>query len=304
VEQSNLLYRTSCPVCDHDRFTKELTCIDYTVSREEFQIVKCEACGFKFTNPIPAPERLGDYYKSENYISHSDTRKGLISRLYHAVRSLTLRQKVALVARYTRKGSLLDYGCGTGMFLRQASGQGWTVVGLEPDDGARKTAAASGVTVYAELGEISAAYADGSFSAITLWHVLEHVVELKGTLATLRSKLADDGIMIVAVPNPDSFDARHYGAHWAAYDVPRHLYHFSPAVLSALMSQAGLELVSRHPMKFDSFYVSLLSEKYRHGRTRYLPAFMTGLRSNWLAKRSGNYSSLIYVLRKSSAARS
>jgi len=285
-----------CPVCKSTSFSPFLTCEDYTVSHEKFSIVTCDGCGFKFTNPIPDVDKLGKYYKSEEYISHSDTRKGLIAQLYHWVRSYTLSTKLRLVSRYVPRGTLLDFGCGTGMFLRKCHTSNWKTVGVEPDDAAVQIAARSGAEIHSSLSSISG---DTHFNAITLWHVLEHVPQLGGTLAWFHEHLQQDGVLIIAVPNHKSFDSLHYGPFWAAYDVPRHLYHFDPSSLSELAKKAGFKLVDQLPMKFDSFYVSLLSEKYQAGRTRYLHAFITGLRSNFKARRSGNYSSLIYIFRKS-----
>lgn len=265
------------------------------MSGEKFDIVSCPGCGLMFTNPIPVPAALGEYYKSESYISHSDTRKGIISQAYHLVRLISLRQKQKLVERYVSRGTVLDYGCGTGSFLKHLAANGWRTVGIEPDTGAR---ALAGNDVFADLIEYKKRHQAGHFDLITLWHVLEHVFDLSKLLLELRDLLAPDGALIVAVPNLTSFDASHYGEHWAAYDVPRHLYHFSPECLTALLVRHGFSLAATHPMKFDSYYVSLLSEKYRHNRTRFLPAIFTGIRSNASARKPTDYSSVIYVFRK------
>jgi 2-polyprenyl-3-methyl-5-hydroxy-6-metoxy-1,4-benzoquinol methylase len=287
---------TNCPVCQSLSFSPFITCEDYTVSHEKFSIVSCDGCGFKVTDPRPNTEKLGQYYQSEDYISHSDTKKGLVARLYHQVRNHTLTTKLRLVSGFVPRGTILDFGCGTGMFLRKCQASQWNTTGVEPDQGAAQIASRSGVRIHNSLSSIPTGQ---NFDVITLWHVLEHVPELNETLEWFHQRLNPAGVLIIAVPNYRSLDATHYGAFWAAYDVPRHLYHFDPSSMQKLANKAGFKLVEKRPMKFDSFYVSMLSEKYKTGRVRYLPAFISGLRSNFAAARSGNYSSLIYIFRKS-----
>jgi trans-aconitate methyltransferase len=289
---------TNCPICKKGEFTDYLRCKDYTVSNETFSIVECKSCGFKFTNPIPEIKNLGNYYKSEDYISHSNTKKGLISRLYHAVRSYTLKKKVQLVSAHVSRGTLLDYGCGTGMFLKACKEAGWKTLGMEPDSGARLLASEMELNVFPDKTELNKSLQNGDLNAITLWHVLEHVTDLEETLTFFWEKLNAQGILIIAVPNHKSSDAKHYKKHWAAYDVPRHLYHFELATMERLLSNFGFKLVETKPMKFDSFYVSMLSEKYRTGSIKYLSAFMQGFKSNLVAKSTSDYSSTIYVFKK------
>lgn len=289
---------TNCPICKKGEFTEYLKCKDYTVSNETFSIVECKSCGFKFTNPIPEINNLGDYYKSEDYISHSNTKKGLISRLYHTVRSYTLKKKEELVSAHVSRGTILDYGCGTGMFLNTCKEAGWKTLGMEPDSGARLLASEIGVNVLPDKKELSKNLQNGELNAITLWHVLEHVTDLDETLKFFWEKLNTQGVLIIAVPNHKSNDAKHYKEHWAAYDVPRHLYHFELATIERLLSNFGFKLQETKPMKFDSFYVSMLSEKYKTGSIKYLSAFIQGFVSNLIAKSPSDYSSVIYVFKK------
>lgn len=201
-----------------------------------------------------------------------------------------------MVASYCNRNKLLDIGCGTGAFLNHTKSKGLDVLGVEPDDGARAFAIEKyGLSVYDEsmLNNLEPA----SFGAITLWHVLEHVPNLEERLAQLKRLLHPNGRIFVAVPNPNSFDAKHYRAHWAAYDVPRHLWHFTPQSMRKLLEKNNLLLHDVLPMKLDAFYISLLSEKYKHGRTRYLFAFWNGLKSNLKAGKQG-WSSQIYVIGK------
>jgi 2-polyprenyl-3-methyl-5-hydroxy-6-metoxy-1,4-benzoquinol methylase len=291
-----MLNITNCPVCNNPGQAHFLTCEDYTVSHERFNIVSCTDCGFKFTNPIPDPNDLGSYYKSEDYISHSETRKDLVSRAYHLVRNYTLSKKLKLISKYASKGIILDYGAGTGRFLAHCKTAGWTVNGIEPDEGARKIARGEGIVLWPDLNS-SPKETSIKYDVITLWHVLEHVADLNPTLTFLKGKLKAGGTLFIAVPNHLSDDAQYYGEHWAAYDVPRHLYHFDPDSIKRLLASHQLSLIETLPMKFDSYYVSLLSEKYKTGKTRYAPAVRRGWISNLKAAATGNYSSLIYIFR-------
>lgn len=289
-----------CPVCGHQIFKKYLLCKDYTVSQESFQIVTCQNCNFRFTNPRPAPEAIGQYYQSEAYISHSNTRKGLVNQLYHVVRKRALKGKLKLINRLGEKGAgqsekkLLDYGCGTGYFLKTAQEDGWKVDGLEPDPGARAQARD---LVKQDIQEdiFSPYFEDKRYSVISLWHVLEHVHLLNETIQKLKNRLEEGGKLLIAVPNHLSWEAGVYQEYWAGYDVPRHLYHFSPDTMQRLLEKNGLGIQEKIPMVFDAFYVSLLSGKYKSGRMNFPMAFSRGLWSNLKARRDKNYSSLIYV---------
>jgi SAM-dependent methyltransferase len=289
---------TACPACGHTEFAHFLDCKDYTVSQDTFTIVSCKACNFKFTNPVPDPDRIGEYYKAESYISHSDTRKGLIARLYHAVRSFTLKSKLQILENNVSRGTLLDFGCGTGMFLRTCKSGGWSVFGVEPDAGAAELARSGIERIYSDLEALLQEQPNIKFDAITLWHVLEHVPELNRLIGRLKDILNSDGVLVIAVPNYTSRDAAHYGRFWAAYDVPRHLYHFSPESIKSIFSRLGFNLRQMLPMKFDSFYVSMLSEKYKAGRINYPSAFWQGLTSNMKSEGASEYSSVIYLFKK------
>lgn len=293
-----MLHLKNCPICNSEKQEPFLTVKDYTVSQERFNIINCLNCSFKFTNPRPDNERLSDYYKSEDYISHTNTSKGIISKLYHVVRNYTLKKKLELVSAYVSRGTILDYGCGTGMFLKTCSDAGWEAFGMEPDSGARKIASEMKLSTYEDKKTLTLSLDNKQLDAITLWHVLEHVTDLEETLNFFKAKLKPNGVLIIAVPNHTSYDAKHYGEFWAAYDVPRHLYHFEINTVSKLLSQYGFKLSDTKPMKFDSFYVSMLSEKYKTGSIKYLSAFINGLKSNLKANQAKDYSSVIYVFKK------
>jgi len=254
-------------------------------------------CGLRFTNPRPLSGDLGHYYKSPDYISHSNSRKGFFNGIYHEVRKYTIIRKYRMISRFSGGNSILDIGCATGEFLSYMHSRNWVTLGIEPDQQARDQAREMhGLNVQEEsyLDQIP----NNSLDVITLWHVLEHVSDLPGRMATLERILKPGGILVVAVPNPDCYDAVLYGEFWAGYDVPRHLYHFSRQSMEKLLIRNKLKLKHIQPMKFDSYYVSMLSEKYKHGKIRWLQGFWNGYCSNWKARSSGNYSSLIYISTK------
>ncbi|MES2512649.1 MAG: class I SAM-dependent methyltransferase [Bacteroidota bacterium] len=292
-----MLTINKCVVCGSNHFEPFLVCKDYTVSQESFNIVSCSSCGFKFTNPRPENSVLGDYYKAESYVSHTNSKKGIVNKLYHIVRNYTLKRKMNLVSSYVSRGTILDYGCGTGMFLAACKSGGWETFGMEPDDSARQIASQQNLNLFADKNTINAHVAEKQFDAITLWHVLEHVTDMDETLAFFKQKLKPNGVLIIAVPNHVSYDANVYREHWAAYDVPRHLYHFERKSIKTLLENAGFELRESKPMKFDSFYVSMLSEKYKTGSVNLASAFLTGLKSNLKSKNSDGYSSTTYVFK-------
>lgn len=285
----------NCPICDSNNFKPIISCKDFTVSLNTFNIVECKNCSFLFTNPRPSNNDLPSFYKSINYISHSDTKKGIISQIYHLVRKYTLNQKLKLLNSHVDFGNLLDYGCGTGMFLKQAVAKGWSSLGIEPDKGAREMANSDKHLAYSNKEELNTANPLITFNAISLWHVLEHITDLHESLNFFKQKLNKNGILIIAVPNFKSYDSKYYKEFWAAYDLPRHLYHFESKTICQLMYKHGFKLKQTYPMKFDSFYVSMLSEKYSFGRINYLKSFLLGLRSNLKAKNPAEYSSVIYI---------
>ena len=297
---SNQIHYTLCPVCGSAGISEVFKVKDNTVSQEYFEIYHCRNCQVRFTQNPPSEASIGAYYKSEDYISHTDSSKGLINRIYRFVRNFSLKQKKKLVEKETglKNGYLLDVGSGTGHFASTMQKAAWQVTGLEPDEEARAVAFKEhsiALLPSAELFNL----AEKRFDSITLWHVLEHVHDVKKYIQTFKKLLADNGKLFIAVPNYTSYDAEKYKEYWAAYDVPRHLYHFTPQTMQWLMKECGLKVVAVKPMWFDSFYVSLLSSKYKNGNTKWVGAFWTGLISNFKAMNDvEKCSSVIYIISK------
>lgn len=287
----------SCPNCGDKNISFILTAKDHTVSGEGFEIWECKNCTQRFTQNVPDADKIGKYYQSQDYISHSDTSKGFINNLYHKVRKRTLVQKRKLIQKVTGKntGTILDVGAGTGAFLNTMQQAGWTCTGIEPDENTRKKAA--------ELYHLDLKNAENlyllppqSFNAITLWHVLEHVHDLHLYVDQLKKLLSSDGKLFIAVPNYTCGDEKIYHESWAAYDVPRHLYHFSPLSMKTLLTSHGLKIEAIKPMWYDSVYVSMLSERYKTGDSHPIKAFLNGMASNLEALSDNTKcSSLIYI---------
>ena len=288
----------NCLVCNSTSFEEHLKSKDFSVSKEDFTILKCKDCNFHFTNPRPKNEDLGRYYISDHYISHNNTSKNLFEKVYQLVRRIAIKGKYNLISGFFNKGKILDIGCGTGDFLNKCKSEGWETKGIEPSDIARKQAIKNHSLYVEENTDLTKI--NGEFDIITMWHVLEHVTELNQTVIELNRLLNTNGKAIIAVPNYKSYDSSFYKKYWAAYDLPIHLYHFSKESISKLFEKHKFSLVKTKGMKFDSYYVSILSEEHKIGKKNIFRAFIIGSLSNCLAfftKRG--YSSTIYVFEKS-----
>lgn len=287
----------TCPVCSCNGWEKKFEIEDHFLSHELFYVEECSGCGLLHTTPQPG--NPGDYYKSEEYLSHSDRKDSLTDRFYHWIRKRMLNRKAQWLSAYTAGNSqvLLDFGCGTAYFLNHMEKKNWLVHGIEADKDARNYARQKfNLQIHAQKEELPS---ELRFTAITLWHVLEHIPDVTELLKDLCSKLTKGGILVLALPNPCSYDARIYGKVWAAWDVPRHLWHFNPKQVYQLGSRHGLKHLKTYKLPFDAFYVSLLSERYRNASLPLIRAFWNGLRS-WISTigRPENTSSLVYVFRK------
>ena len=270
-----------------------LNCKDYTVSGETYEVMFNSEFDMMVTSPIPSD--LENYYKSENYISHTDSKTSSLDKVYQSVKNITLKRKLKLLNSFkTKTKTVLDVGAGTGDFLKICANNGWIVSGVEPNISAINKAAEKGIFLKEDLGQVERT----TFDVITLWHVLEHVKNLSDYISKIIELLSEDGKLVIAVPNFNSYDAKHYKEYWAAYDVPRHIWHFSQTSIHKIFTEESMIVEKTIPMKFDAYYVSLLSEKYKHGKMKPIQAFAKGFLSNLKARTTSEYSSIIYVLKK------
>lgn len=273
---------------------------DHFKSGEAFELHRDEHLELLKTIPQPDAASLDAYYEDSAYISHTDSQTGLFNKVYHGVKKYMLRKKVKLInSLQTADKKLLDIGCGTGDFLIAAKNKGWKVTGLETNALARKNLDKKDdkISVYTETEGL---IADNQlFDVISLWHVLEHVPDYMDYLHKIHQLLKPDGYVIIAVPNYKSYDADFYKSFWAAYDVPRHLWHFSQGALKSILKNQDFHFIKPKGLLFDAFYVSLLSEKYK-GDKNYLRGFFIALYSNSKAFFSKEYSSFMHIYQKRS----
>ena len=270
---------------------------DHSVSGEVFELIENSEYGFLETTPQPSSDKLPEYYNSQDYISHTDSKRNLFEKAYHLVRSISLKKKLNLINSFSsEEKKLLDVGCGTGDFLETAQQNNWQVSGIEPNKQARAIANKKTDNSVFEIEQLLK-FESNSFDVITLWHVLEHLPNLDDHIAVFKKLLKPNGTLIIAVPNHESYDAKYYKQFWAAYDVPRHLWHFNRDSITKLVSKYSFQVIKVKPMWFDSFYVSMLSEKYKSGKMNPIKGFWVGMVSNLKALRSKEASSLIYIIK-------
>ena len=286
-----------CPWCQSEKAHTHLSLKDYFLTQEPFEIMVCEDCGLLYTTPKPSDEKLGDYYKSDEYYSHQENKKGFIPRVYEAVKSVNLKHKIAIATQGKESGKLLDIGCGVGDFLHFAEQNGWQCTGAEPSEDASSIAKKrikAEILLPKDLEELP----DESFDVITMWHVLEHVSDLQWQVNQLNRLLKKGGRLVIALPNFRSYDAQYYKDKWAAYDVPRHLNHFSQDSIAKIFNINGLIQNPTQKLVWDAFYISFMSEKYRQKSLPLLRGIYRGMISNLKARKSGEWSSLVYVFEK------
>ena len=286
-----------CPWCGSEKAQINLWLKDEFLTKEDFHICECLNCGLLYTMPRPDKDKIGLYYKSEAYFSHQENKKGFIPKVYEQVKSINLKHKYRLATSGMQPGKLLDIGCGVGDFLHTAEMHGWECIGVEPSEDAKAIAQKrmKGKIITSEELE---GFPDGAFDVITMWHVLEHVDDLKWQVTQLQRLVKPSGRVVIAVPNYKSYDGQYYKEHWAAYDVPRHLNHFNRITLSKIFKTSGLELVMMDKLKWDAYYISYLSEQYRHHSLPLVHGLYRGFISNCKARRSGEWSSLVYVFER------
>ena len=296
-----MIHYNSCPHCNFSGIEVEQECLDHFISGEAFSIMKCANCGFLFTQDPPDENEIALYYKSEAYISHSDTSKGLLNKLYRHARRLMLSRKYSLIKSILGSGTgqILDIGSGTGYFQAYLTRKGWSATGIEINSDAREYAKRT-FSVESYSPDQLIRFHSSSFDFITMWHSLEHFHDPGYYLKSAQNILKDNGYLIIALPNHNSFDAEFYGKYWAAWDVPRHLWHFGPSSVKAFIERFGFTLRSVHRLPLDSFYVSLLSERYRKSVFPLIQGSLIGFVS-WITSllRKNRSSSLIYIFEKS-----
>jgi 2-polyprenyl-3-methyl-5-hydroxy-6-metoxy-1,4-benzoquinol methylase len=288
-----------CPWCGSEKAQISLWLRDEFLTKEDFHICECLNCGLLYTMPRPDKDNIGDYYKSEEYYSHQENKKGFIPKVYERVKKTNLKHKYQLASKGINVGTLLDIGCGVGDFLHTAETHGWDCLGVEPSEDAKAIAQKrmKGKIISSEELET---LSDGSFDLITMWHVLEHVDDLKWQIAQLQRLVKSSGRVVIALPNYKSYDGQYYKELWAAYDVPRHLNHFNRNTLTKMFKTSGLELIKMDKLKWDAYYISYLSEQYKHHSLPLVRGVFRGWISNSKARRSGEWSSLVYVFEKKS----
>ena len=284
-----------CPICKSKKQNTFLKSRDYSVSKKDFTIVKCIDCKFLFTNPRPEERDMGDYYISDNYISHTNNKKGLFNYLYQIVRKYAIVTKTKLLINTSATRNHLDIGCGTGEFINSCVKRNINCIGIEPSRIAREKAINNyklNVKADTNLNQ----FKNNSFDSVSMWHVLEHIYDINNTISCLKNIIREEGTLIVAVPNHKSLDAKIYKKYWAAWDLPIHLNHFSPLTINRLLKNHGFKLEKKIGMKFDAFYVALLSNEYKSGNKQFIKAFTIGILSNLSAILGfSQYSSTIYI---------
>ena len=289
-----------CPWCNSENTSLFLKLKDYFLTQEEFAIMECHDCKLLFTSPFPTIDKIGDYYKSENYLSHNEEKKGFFAKIYNKVKRINIKNKFRIsVGQKINNSSfsLLDIGCGVGDFLHYAKEKGCNITGIEPNEDARKVAESKldcRILTPEKLKDLP----DNSFDIITMWHVLEHVTDLNTEIHHLKRLLKKDGKLVLALPNYKSYDAKYYKEKWAAYDVPRHLYHFSKESIRNIFEKNNFQLIDIKPLKWDSFYISILSEQYLKHKNCFTKGILTGCKSNRKAIKTNEWSSLVYILNK------
>lgn len=286
-----------CPWCGSDKAQINIWLKDEFLTKEDFHICECLNCGLQYTMPRPSKEKIGAYYKSDEYYSHQENKKGFIPKLYEAVKKVNLKHKLKIATKGKQVGKLLDIGCGVGDFIHVAEQQGWKCLGVEPSDDA-KAIARKRIKANIINSELMEDIPDESFDVITMWHVLEHVADLKWQIEQLRRLIKPNGRIVIAVPNYKSYDGQFYKELWAAYDVPRHLNHFNKQTITKIFKTKELNLKKTEKLIWDAYYISFMSEQYKHHKFPLVKGAFRGVLSNCKARCSGEWSSMVYVFER------
>lgn len=297
MEHSKEKMQESCPICQSKTLVHAFHVKDHFLSQEEFDLFRCKTCDVIVTLPVPEPDKLESYYESREYFSHGGNKKGLVPASYNFIKGINIKKKYLQSTKGLELGEVLDIGCGIGDFLAYSKTKGWKVSGLEPNKHARQIVKQQHKIEVEDVSQISK-LPDESFSLVTLFHVLEHVIDPLEMIREIHRILKPEGRLVIALPNNESWDAKFYKEVWAGWDVPRHLFHFNPRSISNLMSRFPFQSELNKPMIWDAYYVSLLSEKYKKKSFPIVRAAFMGFISNCKAKRKENYSSVMYFYKK------
>lgn len=271
---------------------KPLRIKDFLVSKESFLLKHNTRINAWQTTPALTEETLQKYYPKETYLSHTDKAKGLKATVYLFVKKWNIRAKIKRIAKTKKRGKLLDFGAGNGAFVQAAQAKGWETFAFDFSETAKKQLTKKGINQINEVRQ------NDNYDVITLWHVFEHLPNPQQQLKRFYEALVPGGILVLALPNYSSWDAKHYGSYWAAYDVPRHLWHYNKVSIFGLANASGFDVLKTYNMFWDAFYIALLSEQYKKARSPWLLGFFKGLYSNAKGWRYKNTSSLTFVLQK------
>ena len=286
-----------CPWCGSENAQPHIELKDLFLTQEPFKILECKDCGLLYTTPRPNKEEIGKYYQSDEYYSHQENKEGFIPKVYEKVKSINLKNKYNIATEKTTRGKILDIGCGVGDFLHTMEQQGWECTGVEPSEDA-KAIAKKRIKAQLLSSEEQENLSDGSFDVITMWHVLEHVDALRWQIQQLYRLCKPGGRIIIALPNYKSYDGQYYKAAWAAYDVPRHLNHFNEETIVKIFEESHLKHIKTEKLRWDAYYISYMSEKYLHHSLPLLRGAVRGMISNCKARKTGQWSSLVYVFER------
>lgn len=261
-----------CPISGSTEFTVSLQVPDRfdPSGKEQWQLVCSNASGLVMLNPRPESSEIACHYHSGTYDPHLHTQNssGLRDKLYLAARSLSLRSRASIILQGVTKPlqqlSILEIGCSTGdllhYFHQKKRIPTHNLAGVEPDtEAATHARKVSGVTVCPSIYEES--LSGKTFDRIVLWHTLEHIHAINETLEWTVKKLQPEGVVVIALPNPASSDAKHYRENWIAWDAPRHLFHFTPDTLKKLLEAHNLTVFRQLPYPPDALYNIFHSEK-------------------------------------------
>lgn len=239
-----------CNLCE-SKYTSFLFAAQDYISREYFNVVKCDMCGLVYTNPRPNSEEIDKFYGQHYYGKQNLRFKVLVELPIRLFR----RQRSRKILRLMDSGRILDVGCGRGRMLDEFRKRGWETFGTEFSEQAAGAAREEfGLNVRA-IALKNWGFEDKFFDAITLWHVLEHLPDPHGTLREVNRILKDDGLIVVSTPNFDSFQAKVSKEKWFHLDVPRHYYHFSTRTLTQMLESVGFKVWRQHPfsLEYDPF---------------------------------------------------